>query len=81
MRLHGGTLNFPKIQKLPAYDESQAIKRASKIVQENAKKSVDENAVGKVWDRLVDIEKRILEDQNKLDGADSLFGQNTLKVH
>lgn len=91
VRLHGGILNFPINRRLinlfenakTAYDESQAIKKAQKAEQEAAKKKSDENAeaVNECGAKILEIEKLISEEQNKIDAANSVLeeGQRRLQ--
>lgn len=91
VRLHGGIQNFPINRRLinlfentkTAYDESQAMKKAQKTLQENAKKKSDENAAlaRDYGQKLLDIEKQISDQQNIAEAANKVLedGQATLQ--
>lgn len=83
VRLHGRILNLPINRKLinlfenskAAYDESQAKKKPKKQLTKKQKKKSDENAAaakdnGK---KLLEIEKQISEEQNKMDAAQTVL--------
>lgn len=84
-------MNFPINRRLinlfenakTAYDESQAKKKAQSAIMEAAKKKSDENDAAALRDgaKLLEIEKKISEEQNKMDAATTVLedGQTALQ--